>query len=75
MIKIESVNGKCSIMRNGEECVLFVGMCVYDGELETLKGGEVTYTVDEGEVQTAVPAVQAPVAPAAKPAPAAKTAA
>lgn len=69
MIKIESVNGKCTIVREGEECVVFVGMCVFDGELETLKGGQVTYTVDEGEVQNAG-AVAAPA-----PAPAPKSAA
>ena len=63
MIKIESVDGACTIVREGAECVLFVGMIVYAGELDTLKGGSVTYTVDEGEVQTAV-AVPAPKASA-----------
>lgn len=51
MIKIESVNGVCTITREGVDCVLFPGMIIAPEEVKTMvAGGDVVYTIDESIV-------------------------
>jgi len=51
MIKIESVEGICTITRDGEECVLFPNMQITPEEVETIvAGGDVVYCIDESQV-------------------------
>jgi hypothetical protein len=51
MIKIESVEGICTITREGEECVLFVGMQITPEEVGTIvAGGDLVYSIDESQV-------------------------
>lgn len=51
MIKIESVEGICTITRDGHDCVLFVGMQITPEEVETMvAGGDVVYSIDESQI-------------------------
>lgn len=51
MIKIESVEGICTVIREGEECVLFPGMQISPEEVETITaGGDLVYCIDETQV-------------------------
>lgn len=48
MIKIESADNSSTIVRDGEECVLFPGMIITTEEVETITAnGDVVYTIDE----------------------------
>ena len=51
MIKIESVEGVCTVDRDGHKCVLFVGMIITPEEVTTINAnGDVVYTIDETTV-------------------------
>ena len=64
MIKIESIQGSGTITREGEECVLFVGMYITQDEVSTITTtGEIVYSVDELEL-VVVTKTAAPSAPA-----------
>lgn len=68
MIKIETLTAAGTVTRDGEQCTLFVGMELNEGELETLTGAG-SFSVDEGHIVT-FGAKAAPEAPkqAGKPA-------
>lgn len=62
MIKIESSDNASTIVREGEECILFPGMIITQQEVETIKAnGDVVYTIDEAIVVVVPKGTQATV--------------
>ena len=69
MIKIESVDGICTITREGEKCMLFVGMVITPDEVQTIDAkGDIVYTIDESQVVVVPKGTKATISAAETPA-------